>query len=549
MAYSGGAGVAAPPRSQPQRPAIRDPLARPQPLRSFSSGPPVRVTNRNRPGTPPPRNNQPQQGHTGAAAHVNPIANTSAPAPHRRGGGGSIPTNPLAPLTPQQIRQQASKTVGAAYGGDFKDLNNQRQQAQNLFKTQSADDAAFAKWLTTQTQSMQAQTDTVNQKLADTMNGILQTQQQALGALPGQLAGQIQGTGTAPGQLQAAATSASAPAINAANAETAAAAEREAVQVGVGNTSIVNAGQVAQGRISQAKAAEFDTLSKSLQSIASERSKLLVSRTGDIAKEIARLQGVEISKAQYNQSQAALEQKLGISKITAQAGVTRAKTGQYNAITSRQRAEETARHNSAMEKINSTHYTDQAAHQRAVAQETARHNAVTEAIGQTNAATAQQRAANAAANAGKGTQLVNGRPVKIASAASQRTTRNLVGSVKNALLWDIQHLHRGDPDALNKARLDLENGTYQRVHGAKQKTDPNTGKPVTVPGPALPVNVDTGFINAASNLLTQYGALGLSPGDVAFLETQGLSNLGGYYPIHNRGADARNTQGGIGHRG
>ncbi len=431
------------------------------------------------------------------------------------------PPNPLAPLKPGQIQKQAVGTINKAYGGQFASLNTQTSQAQNLYKTQQADDTAFNRWLTSNAQAMQTKTDTVNQALLGVMTHIQDTQSQALGAQPAQLAGQI-APGAADSQqtLQSGLGALTKPSTDTANLHAAAAAEGLVRGVAQGDAVARGGGDIATARLNQAHQSEMDNLNKTLTAIAGERTKLLAARTGDIAKEIARLNGIEISKAQYNQNQRMLGQEISIKQQTANIGAANARTNATNAITRALAAQETARHNTNMEKINSAHYASQAGHDAAVLAEQTRHNGVMEAISQQNANTSTSRAAAAGATAAA-------KAAKPGTPTQQAALRAKIGQVRQMLIWDIEQYHKGDPNALSLAWHDLQNGNFMAA-----KYGHRNAAGVWIPGPRVPVNQDIGIINAATNTLTQYGAQGLTPGDVAWLQGTGrLSNVKGFYPI------------------
>jgi hypothetical protein len=419
------------------------------------------------------------------------VAGSSAPPKPQ--GPTPIPNNPLAPLTQNQIQRQASKTVSAAYGGANTDLNNQQAQAQNLYKTQTADDQYFANWLSTQSRALNDQVGQANQKLSGVLQGILQTQQTSLAQAPTQANGGVDNPNLdqATSYMQ-----------GAANARTAAAAG-EGVQQGItGQLAAMNSGDVAQARLSATQNLELGNLSKTLTGIAGERSKLLASQIGDTAKEITRLQGVELSKRQWLRSEADLEQKAGVAAQSA--GVLNA-TRQAGAVTARMRAntaaaqaKETATHNANMERINSTHYADQAAQAAARQAETDRHNRELETL--------RQQSNNTSAAKARGTTGAGG--VKFGTPVQQRAVVNYMSNLQQALSTVIQRFHSGDPKALQLAYHDIQSG-----RAAKQG--------IIIPRPPSGAPL-AGYLNAAANTLSQFGARGLTAGDIAFLNGQGL---------------------------
>src|SRR5690242_6138955 len=87
-------------------------------------------------GTPPP------QPHGGAKA---------AAAARARGAG----YDPLAVMSPQQIKQQATKTVTAAYKPQYQGLSQQQQQLQAIKAKQDADNIYYQQWLDAKTNALQ----------------------------------------------------------------------------------------------------------------------------------------------------------------------------------------------------------------------------------------------------------------------------------------------------------------------------------------------------------------------------------------------------------
>lgn len=434
-----------------------------------------------------------------------------AAAPPKPTGSTPPPTNPLASLTPNQIRQTATNTVNQAYGGALSDINSQQQQAKALYDTQQHANDAFASWLATKSEEMTSQVGQVNQKLADTLAGIRSTQASTLAGLPGQAAQAVEGQSgivSQPGQIQQAEQNLTGPTLAVGNM---AFANREQAQVNQGlttNNAVAAMGEINQARVGALRQSELSDLNKSLTSIAAERTKALAARTGDIGKEIARLQGVEINKAQWKVNERAALAAAGVKQDVALADAKstriRALASATNADTGALRAKENARHNAAMEKINSSRYATQAQHAAAVVQEKARHDGVMEGIAQQNANT---RAAG-------GTGAAKGKP-QFGTPTQQRSVVNYIEKVRQALITDIERFHKGDPRALQLAYHDLLNGNAKKQGIA-------VGKPPSGADPSS-------YLNAASNTLTQYGAQGLTPGDIAFLNQEGLQ-VGGRYP-------------------
>jgi hypothetical protein len=432
-----------------------------------------------------------------------------APAPARPHGPTPLPNNPMSPLTQNQVKRTATSTITAGYNPAFTDLNQQGTTAQNLYSKQSSDAKYFSDWLAQKGQEMTGAVGGVNQQLANLVQGInAQTAQQqaAIPNMAAQTAAQT-GQGNAPNNVYTQMI----PQVLAgqglrAQGQEAGATERAML----GPVDVAQQAGVNQARVQALRGQQSDTLNKTMNSIANERTKLLQSRTGDIAKEIARLQGVELQKRQYLMSQSALEKQMGL-KAQAQyatnllnAGKLQvaqqtANTGAKNAATNAGRVAEIARHNSAVEQITSAHYANAAQQGQALAAEKARHDRATEGIGAENAAT---RAASAGVTGG---HLPKGvKPLGTASAnALARRVNNLMyelNSVKRKYYSTGPNVQMGNTNSYH----DIASGrVYSSAYGG-----------------------DKALLNAAYNLWTGHG---LSKGDIAALQQKGLKNPTAYF--------------------
>lgn len=453
-----------------------------------------------------------------APAMAKPKAPAAPKPPKAPAKPKALPTNPLAPLSPQQIRQQATKTVNSSYAGQFQDLDQQTSQAQNLYNTQVSDDAAFNQWLTTNASQMQTQTDAVNQKLADLMTSIRATQGANLSALPGQLAATEQNNGgglvSAPGQVEQGLQGAVAPTIANANNAVAGQSVQQANSAVGANSLVENAGDVATGRIDQSKASQFTALNTTLNNVAANRTKLLTARTGDISKEIARLQGVEISKRQWLATNAEQEQELGIKTATANSTIAKnsadaaattetAATGAANAKTNAAKAAETALNNAA--KLGQSAPLVQA--------EINRDNAA--------AAASQEDAAVKAAKAA-------GKPV-----LTEAQTANVYYNITNAKNTVANIIQNGYSSAGNKTLTKLTpQQAYQLVSsGGTYYTRGPSGAPVAHSAKAIgttPVD-STVILNAAYNLATRGK---ISTGDLDTLNNSGIYGVESRYGVY-----------------
>lgn len=522
--YSGGAAVAPPGGASTGKP--------PKPAQPSKPSKPPGTPIQGRPPAPrppaPPSVAAPTRGHwvpvgdkwvlihaTGKDQWAQGAV-PGARAPARPQGPTPMPSNPLAPLAPGQIRRTATATITGAYKPEFTDLTQQQSTAQNVYKTQSTDAKYFADWLAQKGEEMTGAVGAVNGQLVNLARGINeQTQAQQGQVSQMQAANQALTGGNAQNtyEQQLPQVLAGQDLRNQGNEKTA--AERAML----GPVDVAQVAGVNQARVQALRGQEFDQLNKAMQNIAQNRTKLLQAQTGDIAKEIARLQGVELQKRQFLISQSALEGQLklkqGAQYATNLLNEGKLKIAQQGANTAAARVTETNRHNMALEKINSGHYADQTARNAALDAERARHNKAMEGISQQNANTGAARGAGG----------VGGKPAKPATPAQQRTVRNSINTLVGALKRDYQKYHANDPNGWSFAYHDLLNG-----NAFKAKIAPTfTG--------------DTALLNAALNIAKGYG---LTRGDVAYLQQQGLTNIGGYYQIHS-GSSA--PQGGVGNRG
>jgi hypothetical protein len=224
-------------------------------------------------------------------------------------------TNWLQPQTNKQIQQQATTTIKTAYAPVFQQLDQQAKQAQGLSDKRTADNKYYQSWLDTQMSALQSHADAAQGQLTTMMQGFQAQQSQLYSGQAGQLVG-----------------AADARAGNVSNDANSNAFGEQLHQNQQYNEGILNsAGQqatagmmTANDQLSGARANDFaevqDSQRKNLADLNTALTKIGDARTvdqtketGDIAKEVSRLQGVSINVAENNRNYAAAAQKLGIS--------------------------------------------------------------------------------------------------------------------------------------------------------------------------------------------------------------------------------------------
>lgn len=418
------------------------------------------------------------------------------PTPARPNRPTPLPKDPMAQLTPQQVRRTASNTISAAYNPQYTDLNSQAGNAKAVYAKQQSDDKYFQNWLAQQGQQLQAHADASNKTLSDFIAGVRTQQQQSFGGQAGSLIGAADARAgnvtnnaqQAPfeGQLANAQTNQEGSFGNAA---------AQAMNVGnLAGNSVTATIAGNEGRVEAARGVQAANLTTTLKGIAQQRTKLNAARTGDIAKEIARLQGVEIQKSQYKTSEAALEEKLKIQGATAaNLATTRSQNAASNAV-------------------------------RAAAATTSANAAATNAgTRQGQLTLAQQKDATQRANhtgpyapAGARKGFPYGKTATGTAAlspASQNAMYSQINGMVQALKADINKYHNGivNSRTLSYAYHDLLSGRAKGVgfRGAAANTN--------------------AFLNAALNSLQG----GLNQGDLNTLAGLGLTNPGKHLRVGN----------------
>lgn len=426
---------------------------------------------------------------TTPSQHPSPPSGANAPAP-----------SPLAPLSPQQIANQARSTVSSSYKPAYQSLNQQQTQANNIAAKREADNHYYLAWLDTQGQALQAHADAANKTLGDLEQQLTGNQAQQFAALPGQL---VTSAGERAGNVSNEANANAfgrylSPQLQA-NTQDLHGAAAGALAATGNTTDLLGAARANTGAFVMAgQNKQMGDLNTALTNIANERSKLRSSQTGDVAKEIARLQGVEIAKAEYNQNYATAAQKLGITLATAKSEIgARAASAKAAADAS------------------NPNLPGSAAWSR-VAAAAARDATYKLNVAKYNTATARdiyekQHHLGVYKNA-------SNRPL---GQSSQNTIYNHVSAVEGTLR---QLLSNGaDPQTAYHTLLGGKtvNVPTGRTHNVKQTDGTYKSEPiyrtVTYKSP------DVQILNAAYNLVTGNG---LTKGDVAALEKMGLVNPG-----------------------
>lgn len=285
-----------------------------------------------RPGAPPPAAGARGGPHS-------PARPTHSAAPRRP----AQVQDPLAILTPQQIKAQATQTVKAAYQPVYTGLNQQSAQEQAILAKQEADNQYYMQWLNSKSTALQVQQNVVDQSTQQLETQLTGNASAALGAQPGAL--------TAAATANAGNVSAEGSAFHAGTPLGNALTANEGAQQGIENaaaTRSLDQERIAEGQLGASsmnaanalqagRTAENANFNTAMKAIANAKTTDLAKETGDIEKEIARLQGVNINVASSNRSYAAAAEKLGItlantkSEIGARAAA--AQVAQQNANT------------------------------------------------------------------------------------------------------------------------------------------------------------------------------------------------------------------------
>lgn len=225
----------------------------------------------------------------------------------------------LAPLTPAQIAKQAKATITTAYKPDFSNIDQEQSRLTAINNKRTQDNQAYEQWLATQQNLITQQSNANDLAFANAIGQSNSMAQSALGT--GQTTGLVTAANARAGNVSNNATS---NAIGTGAGSDVSQNEKSDIATIGGVNSQAAANVQTGGDLLRANSvnnlntvqsnSENDTanFNTQLATLAQDRSKLRLSQSGDIAKEISRLQGVEIQKAQAQQDYAAAAQKLGV---------------------------------------------------------------------------------------------------------------------------------------------------------------------------------------------------------------------------------------------
>lgn len=403
----------------------------------------------------------------------------------------AAPTTPTAlqPLSPGQITKQATNTISKAYNPAYTSLNQQSKQAKAVSAKRTSDNKYYQTWMDSQMATLQSHADAAHQALLGLEANLGASQNALYGGQAGSLiAGANARTGNVSNDAQSNAFGSQLAQNQTSNEGLLNNSRLQSAQgIDTANQQIAGARSNNYGLISAAQTKQQTDLNTALTGIANSRTKLDQSKTGDIAKEIARLQGVEIQKAQAEQNYNLASQKLNVTAANTQSLIaTRAgqlTVAQQNAMT------KNAQFNLNVQKFNSATAKDLYQRQHG--------------LGPYKPAAGQ-----------KGPKPL--------SPASQNVIYNKITGIRAHIQLLINAYHLSPVDAYHA----LMNGvmpqsyTYKYTQGGQTKTGHGGGLPAGV------TNVgEAGLLNAAYN--TRQGGGGLSPGDIRYLEkTYGLTNPG-----------------------
>ncbi len=433
----------------------------------------------------------------------------AAPASVAPASGTASAPNWLAPQSAQQLASQATKTISSAYAPQYQNLAQQTKTAQGLSDKRSADNKYYLSWLDTQMSAIQAHADASNQALISAEQG-LSNQQQGLYATQSadQVAAANARAGNVSNNAQSTPLTTGIQQSEAAGTGLLGSAEKNVLANAGTNTNALAATRANNyGFIGAAESKQLADLNTTLTSIGNARSTLATKQTADTAKEIARLQGVEIAKAQSNRNFDVAAQKLGVtvantnSEIQTRAATTA--TGQKNAATAAQRAQDSQMNADRNYQLN---------------------------VAKFNSATAKdiyqrdhQLGAYRPSSAGV---------VKPLSPTSQEAYYNKIDKVAGDANWIRQHFPNMTPAAVYSL---LQRGGTLTIPGAP---NPTTGKVPPQNRTFAPAG-DMVILNAGFNV--RQGGSGLSPGDVSTLKALGLTDPATRYGSYNLPTSAQNA--------
>lgn len=412
--------------------------------------------------------------------------------------------NYLAPLSPGAIKKQATTTIAAAYRPASQELNQQATQAKAISDKRTADNKYYLAWLNTQEQAMQTHADAANQQLIDQEN-TLRTQQQGLYS-------------TQAGSLIAAANARSG---NVSNNDQSNAFNQSLTQNQITNEGLLNSSQQSSTEtmahdndltnavrlnsssfVQAGEQKQLSDLQTALTGIAQARSKLVTSEASDITKEIARLNGIEIQKAQSNRDFGVAAQKLGISQAETQSLIDNraasTKIAEINAQTRLSTAQQNAMNQDRNFDLNKQKF------------------------GAAAAKDLYER------NHGLGPY----RPAKTTGAKPPltQTGQNAVYARIDKVTAQINNLITQHGYTPQQAYHAVQNGGFVGGGQHESQSTSSTGsssKSLSQGQVKIIQEGDIQILNAAFNL--RQGGVGLSPGDVAALKAMGLAHPGNHY--------------------
>lgn len=405
----------------------------------------------------------------------------------------AAPANWLAPLSQQQITNRATNEVSKAYAPAFAETAAETATANGLADKRASDNQYYQTWLDTQGAALQAQATQANAALAGQEQSLTSQQASLYG---GQSAGLINAanatTGNVSNEANNSAYTTDLQQNQANNEGSLINAETAANARGVNQVNQITGTALNDNAVLQAgREKQLSDLQTTLTNIATANSKTSLTEGAAIQKEIVRLQGVEISKANANRNFAATEQKIG---VTAADNAANNATSQANneRTTSTSLANNENTENTSAANNERTTSTSAANNQRSTstsAANNAANNAVKVAISQ----------ATLAAKAGQP-----------ATPAQIRTIATQVDKI-SGLADRLVSQNKLTPQ---QAYHIMQNGGYvQTPAGASGKPGKEYIAPVG----------NTQLLNAAYNLRS--GGSGLTPGDVSALKAMGI-----YYP-------------------
>lgn len=446
----------------------------------------------NKPPKPP---NKPPPKPTGPPRPTQPPHPSGvAPKPAKAAAAPS----PLAPLSNQQITKQATNTITKAYAPSYTNLNQQQTAAQAIQDKRESDNKYYQDWLAGQQQLLQGHADDVNRQLTQQNQALLGAQNQLYSGQAGTLIGDANArAGNVTNNSQSNSFGNELAQYQSANEQSLGNSVQMANNIMATNNSALTAsGANAQGILQAGRDKQLAAFQTAMTNIANQRSKLQLTQGADIAKEITRLQGVEVSKAQSNRNFIALEQKLGLT-----------------------RADAILAANTKISTNAATNATNAANNANTVAGAAAR-NAATNATSRADAKLAAQTKLTVAgmthaAKAGKG-----------ATPTEYRVIQHVVNSA-TGLINQIMS-HGISPQS-----------AYQFIRTGHTIFDSN-GKVVMRINP-MQGGLTTELLNAAYSL--RQGSAGLTPGDVAALQAMGISPSGAGFTVAPAGAQTVVTPG------